>query len=373
MRYCLDARSATDHFPGIGRYVSNLAQALVPLFNSDETLILLVDRSRPSPWPLPAAQNQVKIVETAVSPFNLSQQWHIPKHLQEHQVQVYHSPYYLMPYFMRLPTAVTIHDLIPQLFPDYFSAKTRILSTWFKRLAMRQASIIFTDSQATRRDVLNQYGLLPSKVTAVPLAADGRFRPQPQSEFNRIKQKYTLPDAYLLYLGINKPHKNLLLLVQAYATLAATEQHLPPLIIAGAWDDRYPEVKKMAEQSKAGQLIRFLGPVPDEDLPSLYSGARFFVFPSLYEGFGLPVIEAMACGTAVICAAGSSLPEVAGEAALTFDPQRAEELIAQMQRFLQSPALIKEYEERGLKQADNFSWQQTAVATINCYRSLLQI
>jgi len=371
IHYCLDVRSATNHFPGIGRYVSNLARALVPQLNPDEALILLVDRSRPSPWSLPAALNQVKVVETAVSPFSLSQQWVIPKLLKQHQVQVYHSPYYLMPYFSGLPTAVTIHDLIPQLFPEYFPAKTRLLSNWLKRLALRRAVVILTVSQATRQDLLKKYEIPPAKVKAVPHAADGRFRPQSQIEINRVLHKYTLPDAYLFYLGINKPHKNLPLLVQSYAALAATQQQIPPLIIAGAWDGRYPEVKQMAEQSEAGHLIRFLGPVPDEDLPGLYSGARFFVFPSLYEGFGLPVIEAMACGTAVICAASSSLLEVTAEAALTFEPQRADQLIAQIQRFLQNPELIKEYEERGLKQADNFSWQKTAVATINCYRSLL--
>jgi alpha-1,3-rhamnosyl/mannosyltransferase len=220
--------------------------------------------------------------------------------------------------------------------------------------------------------VLQKYKIDPQKITAVPLAADGRFQPQPESEIQRIRQTYNLPADYLLYLGINKPHKNLPLLLQAYNALARQHQNLPALVIAGAWDGRYPQAKQAAAQSTVSHLVHFLGPIPEEDLPALYSGALFFIFPSLYEGFGLPVIEAMACGTAVICAQSSSLIEVAGEAALTFNPHQTEDLITQMQRFLDNPELIEEYEKRGLKQVQTFSWQATAVSTLNCYRTLLR-
>lgn len=372
MRFCLDARTATEHFPGIGRYVSNLAQAMVAQLANDETLLLIVDRSRPSTWQLPHAQKNVKIIETTISPFSLSQQWHIPKRLKQENADVYHSPYYLMPYLTGLPTAVTIHDLIPQLFPDYFPAKTRRLSSLFKRLAISRATAIVTDSQATRQDVLTKYKLPPTKVTAVPLAADNRFIPQSQTEIKRVRQKFNLSEAYILYLGINKPHKNITMLVEAYIQLAEQRKTVPQLVIAGAWDGRYPEAKELAQQSNVNHLIHFPGPIPDKDLPALYSGALFFVFPSLYEGFGLPPIEAMACGTAVVCANSASLVEVAGEAALTFDPNHKQALVSHMRQFLDDADLIKTYEQRSLKQASSFSWQKTAVATLNCYRSIIQ-
>jgi len=371
VKYCLDARSATNHFPGIGRYISNLARALNEQLEPDEKLILLSDPSRPSTWTLPASQENVKNIETNVSPFSLQQQWRIPKILKEQGADLYHSPYYLMPYFSRLPTVVTIHDLIPQLFPEYFSSKTRILSSWLKQVAMKRADMIVTDSEATQLDVLQRYGYPPRKVTAVPLAADGRFQPQSEAEIRRIKQTYRLPDVYLLYLGINKPHKNLPLLVQAYSNIATRHESAPPLIIAGVWDNRYPEAKHLAAQSPVNNKFHFLGPIPHDDLAALYTGALFFIFPSLYEGFGLPVIEAMACGTAVICAKSSSLIEVTADAALTFNPHQPAELMAQIELFLDRPALIKEYEGRGLQQAQTFSWQKTAAATLDCYRLLL--
>ncbi|HFQ92634.1 MAG TPA: glycosyltransferase family 1 protein [Anaerolineae bacterium] len=364
--FCLDARTAVNHFPGIGRYVRNLAQAIVPQLADDERLLLLRDPSQPSRWQLPPESEKVTRLETAVSPFSLSQQWQIPRLLKQFDITVYHSPYYLMPYRYPWPVVLTLYDLIPQKYPQYVSARARLMFRLTTALAIRSSGRIIAISEATRQDIIAAYRLPPEKITAVPLAPDPHFRPQPTVEIERIRQKYNLPKTYAFYLGSNKPHKNLERLALAWEMAAQNSPHA--LIIAGAWDGRYPQAKELAAQKQINS-IRFLGPVDDADLPALYSGAQLFIFPSLYEGFGLPVIEAMACGTAVTCSHTSSLPEVGGDAALYFDPFNVEEIAQQIGRLLTDTTLRQKLAAKGLAQAQKFSWRNTAAATLHLYRS----
>ncbi len=367
MRYFLDARTAIEHFPGIGRYVSNLARAMTAELQTGEELWLLVDGARPSAWPLPPEGERVHRVVTAVSPFSPAQQWQIPRLLRQHQADVYHSPYYLMPYRSGAPTALTLYDLIPQLFPAYFSAQRRLLAHLTTWLALRRADQVIAISQATRQDVQAHYAIRPQKITVIPLAPDPRFTPQLAAEVQRVRQQYALPETYVLYLGINRPHKNLLRLVEAWT---AVPSNSATLVIAGAWDSRYPEIKERAHALGLDEAVRFIGPAADADLPALYSGAHFFVFPSLYEGFGLPVVEAMACGTAVITSHTSSLPEVAGEAAVYVNPHDTADITGQINHLLENPSLIADYRQKSLAQAQKFTWRNTAVATLNLYRQL---
>jgi len=220
LRIGIDGRYIQDHFPGIGRYVVNLAQAMVPLLGKDERLILLRDPAPPSRWDLAAlAGEKVQVVDAPVSPFSLRQQWAIPRILRRLGADLYHSPYYLMPYRPGLPTVVTVYDLIPVLFPQHVSIPARLLFRWMTALALRAASRVIVISQATRRDLLTFYRLPPQKVTAIPLAADPTFHPQPLAEVEQVRRKYALPEEYVLYLGINKPHKNLIRLIDAFSRI----------------------------------------------------------------------------------------------------------------------------------------------------------
>ncbi len=371
MKFCLDARTATDHFPGIGRYVSNLARAMVDQLAGEEELIVFraPAQTRASGWELPAARaGCVTLLEAPVSPFGFGQQVVIPRMLRASGAGVYHSPYYLMPYFSGLPTVVTLYDLIPQLFPQVVSMRARGLFQLATRFALRTADQVITISEASRRDLLAAYGLNPARVTAIPLAPDPVMRPQADAEKRRVREKFGLPKRFVLYLGINKPHKNLVRLVEAWKMVATDV----PLVIAGAWDVRYPQVKAQAAElgeRASGKRVRFLGPISNADLPGLYATATVFVFPSLYEGFGLPVIEAMACGTAVVCANTSSLPEAAGEAAMLFDPTRTDEIAQALSKLLQNEPLRQEMSRRGLEQAQKFTWAQVAKATLAVYRA----
>jgi alpha-1,3-rhamnosyl/mannosyltransferase len=371
MRFALDARAATDHFPGIGRYVVNLAQAMVPLLGVGERLSLLRDPGQPSSWdPTALAGERAQVVDVPLSPFSLGQQWSIPRLLHHLGADVYHSPYYLMPYRPGVPAVVTVYDLIPLLFPRLASARARLLFRWAMALALRTASHVIVTSEATRRDLLAFFRLSPKKVTAIPLAAAPNFRPSSPADVEQVRRKYALPQDYVLYLGINKPHKNLVRLVEAWGQIRDSQFPIrnSQLVIAGAWDSRYPEPQQRVTALRLENAIRFLGPVAEEDLPALYGGAILFAFPSECEGFGLPALEAMACGTPVACANTSSLPEVGGDKVLYFDPADVEAIAETLRRALAEPALRAGLRERGLARAAQFSWERTAQETLHLYR-----
>ena len=362
MPLVLDARTATDHFPGIGRYVVNLARAMTRVA-PDLPLALLADPGvRSTRLTLP----ELPQVACSASPFSVRQQWAVPRALRRAGATLYHSPYYLMPYRPGVPTVLTCYDVIPWLFPAYFSAHERLIFRLAHGLALHAASVVLAISQSTHDDLVRCFGVSPAKVVVTPLAADERFRPQTPEAVVRVRRAYGLPEEYVLYLGTNKPHKNLTRLVRAWATARSADTCL---VIAGHWDARYPEARQVAEQSGLTDRVRFVGPVADDDLPALYSGARCFVFPSLYEGFGLPLLEAMACGTPVACSNVSSLPEVASDAALLFDPLDVESMADALARLLRDADLRADLRERGLRRAPQFNWEFTARLTQRAYLS----
>jgi len=379
---------------------------LAPLLAADERLTILHHPDHPPALPDSPA---VTLVPVAISPFALAQQWQIPRllrgfasreqesgvrsqnpaaHHQSSAVRrpasgvLYHSGYNLMPYAPGVPTVLTLYDLIPLLMPEQSSGRARLLARWANILALRAARVALAISEATRRDYQAHFRVPAKRIITAPLAADPAFRPQPDAAFAALRARYALPERYVLYLGSNKPHKNLVGLVEAWriANQRISESanhisritfHASRLVIAGAWDDRYPEAKQRVAASGLGDSVVSLGPVAEADLPALYAGAELFVFPSLYEGFGFPVLEAMACGTPVICSNVSSLPEVAGTAALQIDPRNTDALAAAMDRVLGDAALRQQMRREGLAQAGRFSWTRTAQQTLAAYRRVL--
>ena len=359
----LDARTASVHFPGIGRYVVNLARALLATA-PELPLTLLYDPTAPTRLTLPPAPR----IAYPWSPFALSQQWRLPRLLRRLGAQLYHSPYYLMPYRLSLPVVVTCYDLIPLIWPQFFSPGQRLLYRLMHWLALAAAHTVLAISETTRADLIRYLRLDPRRCVVTPLAADPAFTPQEPASVARVRQRYGLPENYVLYCGSNKPHKNLPRLVRAFAALPPTT---PPLVIAGHWDRRYPQSQRLAVAIGLAGRVKFIGAPPEEDLAALYSGATVFVFPSLYEGFGLPVLEAMACGAPVICAHTSSLPEVAGEAALFFDPCDETALTQALATVLQDADWRDELRTRGLRRAAQFDWQTTAALTAAVYRNVI--
>jgi len=379
-RYILDARTAVPHFPGIGRYVTNLASALAPQLTAHEELTFLespstaesTKASAPASEKAGAFQLPGNSIAATATPFDIRQQWRIPPLLKRLRVDgeaLYPSPYYLMPYRTGLPTLLTFYDIIPLKFPKAVPARARLFFRLAATLALRAADRVVAISDAARNDLTNHFHVPASKVSVTPLATGARYRPQPSAEVARIRHQHHLPESFLLYLGSNKPHKNLPALVDAYAQTPSS--HMPPLVIAGAWDSRYPQPKQHAARHELGDAVRFLGPVAERDLPALYSAATLFIFPSLYEGFGLPVLEAMACGTPVACSNTPSLTEVAGDAALYFDPLSFTEIRDAIVELIEDGRQRARRAEQGLARARRYSWQATAAATLRCYREML--
>jgi len=365
--YVLDARTATPHFPGIGRYARNLAQALSPLLRMGERLIVLQAASHPFPLPEHA---RVQVVPVNVSPFNLHQQIVIPRLLRRLNADLYHSTYYLMPYWPGVPTVLTVYDLIPLRFSEAVSLRARFAFHLTTRLALRTSVHQIAISEATRQDYQQQFHLPGAQISSIPLAADPRFRPTEPSEIEAVRHRFGLPMHYVLYVGSNKPHKNLERLVEAWGQVVKSMGDAWVLVIAGGWLPNNQRPLERARELHLLPFIRWLGPIDDDDLPALYSGAGVFVFPSRYEGFGLPALEAMTCGTPVACSNISSLPEVCGPAAAYFDPERQDSIANTLLHLLQSPNERDRLRRLGLEQAHRFSWRATAERTLMLYRQL---
>ncbi|MBI4771276.1 MAG: glycosyltransferase family 4 protein [Chloroflexi bacterium] len=284
-----------------------------------------------------------------------------------------HVPYLASPLRSPVPLVVTIHDLIPLALPLYRGSLPARLYTALVGAAARGAQRVLTDSQASRADILARLRLPPERVRAVLLAAGPEFTPQPHPGDEAIRRKYDLPEAYVLYVGGFDRRKNLRQLLAAWTWVAGRGAvgELHPLALAGALprpDGRmFEDLPALARQLGLQETVRFPGPIAPEDLPAVYRGAAAFVYPSRYEGFGLPPLEALACGTPAVACNVSSIPEVVGDAAYLVDPDDARALGAALLSVLVDEKLAGDLREKGLAQAAKFSWEQTARATAEAY------
>ncbi|HID87273.1 MAG TPA: glycosyltransferase family 1 protein [Anaerolineae bacterium] len=374
MRISIDGRYIRDHFPGIGRYTYHLIEALAPLCSHDTLIVLHNPALLNTRYDLSALARHpnVELHQIDMPTFSIAEQIVLPWIARRLSLDLLHSPYYIKPYWLPCPSVVTVYDLIPARYPQSLpSPWARLAFKVTTRLALASARQVITLSQASQQDLSELYGVPETRTRVTYLAADERFRPQGAERVTAVRRTYHLPEKYVLYLGINKPHKNLVRLIDAFSRLTFDVSRFT-LVIAGHWDQRYPEVKRRVEELDLQDRVIFLGPVPEADLPALYSGATLFVFPSLYEGFGLPVLEAMACGVPVICSNTSSLPEVAGDAAIMVNPLDVDELAAAMERVLEDPALREEMAGKGTMQASKFSWERTARETLGVYESVVR-
>lgn len=368
MRIGIDGRYIADHYPGIGRYTFSLVEALSRLA-PDATFVVAVQPSQPnSRYDLGqlAARPNVRLEPFTLPPRSLLEQGCWLQAARRWSLDVFHAPYFYMPYALPCPSVVTVYDLIPLVFPQGFSAAQRLTFHLTMGLALRTARAVIAISSTTRADLLRYFNLSPDRVHVTPLATDANFYPRPPAEVAAVRARYGLPERYILYVGINKPHKNLPRLVEAYAKIEGA----PPLVLAGREDARYPQARVRVEALGLSERVCFPGDIVSADLPALYSGASLFVFPSLYEGFGLPPLEAMACGVPVICSNRASLPEIVGDAALTFDPEDVEAIASAMRRVLDNASLRDNLRQRGLARAAQFSWERTAQETFKIYQVL---
>jgi len=280
-------------------------------------------------------------------------------------------PAHVLPLVHPPRSVVTIHDLGYLHFPRAHRLLDRLYLDLSTRFNARAAAHIIADSQATKRDLVERYGVEPSKISVIyPGYDEEAFQPLREREaIEAVKTRYGIAGDYILFVGTIQPRKNLVRLMEAFSLLKRQAADLQ-LVIAGKKGWLYEAIfRRVEELGLEGQVV-FTGYVADEDLPALFSGARLFVFPSLYEGFGLPVLEAMACGVPVVCSNASSLPEVADDAALLFDPLDVVGMAAAMERVLGDERLRAKLVERGLKRARGFSWEKCARQTLAVLESV---
>jgi len=276
-------------------------------------------------------------------------------------------------FFKRGKFVATIHDVMPLMFPWAFPFKHRLVSRFALSRVCRQADVVIVPSSATKAELLRYLSVDECKVVVTPWGCEARFQSAGEpTSLALVRRRYRLPERYLLFLGTLEPRKNVLTLLQAYAQLCAQQAALDvKLVIAGGHGWGYKDVKATCEALRLTDRVVFTGFVDEDDLPDLYRGATLFVYPSLYEGFGLPIVEAMACGVPVITSNVASIPEVAGQAAILVEPKQPEALAAAMASVLGDTQLQDTLRQRGLERASQFSWERVARQLLAVYRSLV--
>jgi glycosyltransferase involved in cell wall biosynthesis len=368
MRIGIDARLVYYSRAGIGQYIMRLVKALAQLNTDHEEFILLQSR-----------KDATKIVNgynfSRVSVWTPSHHWAEQTALRVEigrlRLDLLHSPDFIPPFRRNCKSVITIHDLAFLLYPHFL---TKEAARYYGQIdqAVRRTDHIIAVSESTRQDTIKLLGVPERKITVIHEAANPIYQPMDSEEAHRkVAEIYGLDGEYILFVSTIEPRKNLPALLQAYRRLLDDYKRPEELVLAGSRGWLSEEVYGTVEKLKLDQRVRFLGRVPSEHLLYLYNAARLLVHPSFYEGFGLPPLEAMTCGTPTIVSNVSALPEVVGDAAILIDPHDIGGLTVAMWRVLTDEDLRASLIEKGLKRAKMFSWERAAKETLDVYRRVV--
>ena len=365
MRIGIDVRKLHDF--GIGTYIRNLLQQLAR-FDRDTEFVLLCRSEDASGLAAFLGENFRTVVVTAGN-YSLAEQVAIPLALQREGVTLFHAPHYVLPPLVRCRSIVTIHDCIHLMFPEYLP--NRFAHAYAKAsitLAARRAKRILTVSESSKRDILRFVDVPADRIDVIYNAYDESFAIEPREEdVLRVRERYQLQDPFVLYAGNVKPHKNLERLIEAFGIVRREGLDALKLVLIGDDISKYAVLRRAVHRLQLHKHVRFLGYLPEETLAVMYRLARVFVFPSLYEGFGLPPLEAMASGTPVITSNASSLPEVVGDAAILVDPYDPDAIAGAIRRVVSDETLRNDLRRRGLARAKEFSWVQSVTRIRRIY------
>ncbi|MBM3810796.1 MAG: glycosyltransferase family 4 protein [Acidimicrobiia bacterium] len=376
-RIVIDGRHFRDF--GIGTYIRNLVQGLGRIDAANRYIVVCLESDQREFSGLPANFQTIPYRHTDTEKMD-----HIafPAFLRQFAADLYHIPLNRVPWWMVRPYVVTIHDMSRQLFG---SGLRNHLSLYRARRSLMRAARVIAVSSATRRAAETLLGIPPGHIRRIYNAPDPRLMEEKmpadaraagpgawEHERRRILERYQVNYRYLLYTGNIRPQKNIPKLIEAFAVLRGEMASHPEygdlrLIIIGDEINQFPDVRLAAQKTRLGSAVRFLGHVPFDTLRAFYESAELFVFPSLHEGFGLPPLEAMSCGTPVVTSNVSSLPEVVGEAAMLVNPENVFEIERGMREVLLDRDLRRELIERGYQQAGKFSWDRTAAQVLETY------
>ena len=362
----IDARKLRDG--GIGTYVRHLIEALLAEPRGHRFALFLDPKDfGTTTW----SDRVTREIAVRAGKYSIAEHWVLAAAARAARVDLFHAPHYTLPLAWNGPAVVTIHDLIHVRYPQFFPAGAALYARTIAGLAARRARVVIANSEHTRGDIIEALDVPPDRVRVIPLGVSSaitRRDPELVAEFRRAR---SLPEDYLLYVGARRGHKNLGMLLRALAAIPASDR--PPLVLSGrAWSASDP-LARLAARLGIGPWIHFAGDFDDDDaLSCCYSGAALYVQPSLTEGFGLPPLEAMACGTPVLCSTGGALPGTVGEAAERLDPIEPVLWAQAIVTLLRDSSRRSELARRGLTHARRFTWAEAARRTLDVYESAVK-
>ena len=379
MRIGIDYTAAVRQGGGIGRYTRNLVGSVCAL-DAGNAYTLFVAGGR---WPADSGAALPPNVRARTVPLSdrvLNIVWQrlrlpVPIQLVTGPLDLFHSPDFVLPYVGRVPAILTVHDLSFMRHPEFFVPGFRDYLQSAVSRAVEKAHCVLADSKSTRQDLIELLDVEPERVSVLYPGVEARFqRVTDADHLARVRVKYRLPRRFILGLGTLQPRKNFDGLIRSFHLLLGQAGPAPgiaemDLVVCGGQGWMFEETMASVERTGLGERVHFPGFVDDADLPALYSLASVFAFPSWYEGFGLPVLEAMACGTPVVAADNSSLPEVVGEAGLMVDAADTHGLAQALGRLLADDALRGRLVAAGLDQARRFCWQDAARQLLEVYQA----
>lgn len=349
---------------GLGRYIANLMKQFLNIGSRHNYYLysaLKIDEPIRNEF---SVYKNVYFREDSFPIRTLWQQFFLGHWLKKDKLNIYLSINGLLPIRCSVPAVSIVHDLIWYHFPQTEAYHIRLINRFALKRSVRQAKHCICDSEVTKRDLMKYAQIGEEKITVIYAGVDDRFKPQSQEQILAVCKQNGIVPPYILFVGSLKPHKNLERLIKAYQKfclrLEEKREKIPELVLVGFEERRTAPIYRLIKELRLENRIKFTGYVRDSELVTLYSGATIFVFPSLIEGFGLPLLEAQACATPVICSNAGSLPEVGGESVLYFDPYNIEEMAEQLTKLYLDKALQQTLRQKGFENLTRFSWQKTA-------------
>ncbi|MDP4008764.1 MAG: glycosyltransferase family 1 protein [Candidatus Peregrinibacteria bacterium] len=381
MKIGIDLRMYSSQFTGIGRYCYELIENLIKIDHENDYVFFL---NEPEYSEFKESKRQLlengrnrtegkqafKAVKVDAPHYSLKEQLSFAKALKKEKLDLMHFTHFNAPILYRKPCIVTIHDLTLSFFPG------KKFTKWYHRTAyhivlksiLRRAKKIIAVSKNTELDLHRLYNFTRGKTVMIHEAVGNEFRALPMEEVGKVVEKFEIDKEYILYTGVHRDHKNVIGLIGGFAKLLNDSKFDGYLVITGKENPHYPEVRMTIDKLGLADNVKLVGLVEESDLIGLYNGASIYAYPSFYEGFGLPALEAFACGTPVCASNKSCLPDICGEAAAYFDPKNLDEMADKFTELLRNDGLRDYLIQKGKERLKDFSWEKMACETLNAYK-----